>query len=121
MAGLAGFATHVLGGKRLMPNKAHRPFLHFKLRYVRDVAGQSGKAVAFMPSLELVGDAAGKQGATAFQGRRQGALTEHQSVGAAELRAVELTPRAIGGASVSLAQNLNPNPIDHLSPAILLL
>jgi hypothetical protein len=64
--------------------------LHFELRYVRDVAGQSGKAVSFMPSLELTRDAAGKQGATAFQCRYHCPLTEHRSIGAAELRAVKL-------------------------------
>jgi hypothetical protein len=49
---------HVFGGgKRLIANKAHGPFLHFKLRRVRDVARQSGKAVTGKgpePSVTLV-------------------------------------------------------------------
>ena len=54
---------HVFGGgKRLRADEAHWPLLHFELGHVRDVAGHAGKAVSFMPGLELAGDAAGKEG-----------------------------------------------------------
>jgi hypothetical protein len=110
---------HVFGGrKRLIANKAHGPFLHFELRHIRDVARQSGKAVTFMPGLELAQDAVGKQGATAFQCRCHCPLTEHRSIGAAELRAVKLAPRAIFRVSVRVSYSLNPNPLCHFSPGL---
>jgi hypothetical protein len=73
-------------------NKAHSPFLHFELRHIRDVAHRSGKAVTFMPGLEVTRNAAVEQGATAVQCRRECPLAEHRTV-FAELRASSPRPR----------------------------
>jgi hypothetical protein len=74
-----------------------------------------------MPSLELSGDAPGKQGATAFQRRRHCPLTEHGPVGVAELRAEELAPRAIGGTSIRMAQNLTQIRLNISPPQLIAL
>src|SRR5262249_50295390 len=78
-----------------------------------------GRADTFMPGLKLAGDAAGKQGATGFQRRHDGPLTEHRSGGVAELRAVKAASRAVDRVSIRTMQRPYPNPLGHFSPAIL--
>jgi hypothetical protein len=75
----------------------------------------------FSPKHLGEGDAPGKQGATAFQRRRHCPLTEHGPVGVAELRAEELAPRAIGGTSIRMAQNLTQIRLNISPPQLIAL
>jgi hypothetical protein len=90
MASLAGIAARVRRW-RLAHSRSAPALPSLQASPVCDVAGQSGKAVTFMPGLELTCDAAGEQSATAVQRRRDRPLAEHRSIGAAELRAEKLT------------------------------